>query len=79
MLYLGYLRNELLRRKRRTILTVTLEPEQSQDGEQGGGFGGGGFGGGGREVIQAKQSVITDLSKLGKPGEQFVLVSRRSR
>ncbi len=54
-----------------TDLTVTLEPE-SQDGAQGGSGGGGGFGGGGREVIQANQSVITDLSKLGKPGEQFV-------
>jgi putative ABC transport system permease protein len=54
-----------------TDLTVTLEPE-SQDGAQGGPAGGGGFGGGGREVIQANQSVITDLSKLGKPGEQFV-------
>ena len=28
--------------------------------------------GGGREVIQANQSVITDLSKLGKPGDKFV-------
>jgi putative ABC transport system permease protein len=57
-----------------TDLTVTLAPQQSQDGGQGGGFGGGGggFGGSGREVIQANQSVITDLSKLGKPGEQFV-------
>ena len=57
-----------------TDLTVTLEPEQSQGGGQGGFVpgGGGGFGGGGREVIQANQSVITDLSKLGKPGEQFV-------
>ena len=33
--------------------------------------GGGGFGGG-REVIEANQSVITDLSKLGKPGDKFV-------
>jgi len=105
MFYLGYLRNELARRKSRTILTVlglavgvslviavsalsrgldqaqakaldplssigtdltvTLAPE-SQDAA------GGGFGGGGREVIQANQSVITDLSKLGKPGERFV-------
>jgi putative ABC transport system permease protein len=51
-----------------TDLTVTLAP-QSQDSTQGGGFGGG-FGGG-REVIQANQSAITDLSKLGKPGAQF--------
>ena len=56
-----------------TDLTVTLAPEQDTGG-QGGGFGGGGggFGGGGREVIQANQSVITDLSKLGKPGDNFV-------
>jgi putative ABC transport system permease protein len=104
--FLAYLRNELVRRKSRTILTVlglavgvalviavsalsrgldqaqakaldplssigtdltvTLAP-QSQDAAQGGGFGGSG-----REVIQANQSVITDLSKLGKPGEKFV-------
>jgi putative ABC transport system permease protein len=49
-----------------TDLTVTLQPEQSQSQ---GGFGGGG---GGREVIQANQSVVTDLSKLGKPGTHFV-------
>jgi ABC-type antimicrobial peptide transport system permease subunit len=49
-----------------TDLTVTLAPSQ----DQGGGFGPGG-GGGGREVVQANSSVITDLSKLGKPGEQF--------
>ncbi len=58
-----------------TDLTVTLAPE-TQDASQGGGFGGGGggggFGGSGREVIQANQSVITDLSKLGKPGDKFV-------
>jgi ABC-type antimicrobial peptide transport system permease subunit len=53
-----------------TDLTVTLEP-QTQDQSQGGGFGPGG-GGSGREVIQANQSVITDLSKLGKPGTHFV-------
>ena len=29
-------------------------------------------GGGGRELIQANQSAITDLSKLGKPGTHFV-------
>jgi putative ABC transport system permease protein len=52
-----------------TDLTVTLAP-QTQDASQGGGFGGG-FGGSGREVIQANQSAITDLSKLGKPGTQF--------
>src|SRR3954453_13757423 len=54
-----------------TDLTVTLAP-QTQDASQGGGPAGGGFGGGGREVIQANQSVITDLSKLGKPGDKFV-------
>jgi putative ABC transport system permease protein len=47
-----------------TDLTVTLSPQQSQ-----GGFG---FGGGGnRDLIAANQSVITDLSKLGKPGTHF--------
>jgi putative ABC transport system permease protein len=53
-----------------TDLTVTLAP-QTQDTSQGGGPGGG-FGGSSREVIQANQSVITDLSKLGKPGDTFV-------
>ena len=104
MFYLRYLRNELLRRRTRTILTtlglavgvalviviaslaqgldkaqkkaldplssigtdltVTLAAQQDT--------GGGGFGGGGRELIQANQSAITDLSKLGKPGTHFV-------
>ena len=103
MFYLRYLRNELLRRRTRTILTtlglavgvalviviaslargldkaqekaldplssigtdltVTLAAQQDT--------GGGGFGGG-RELIQANQSAITDLSKLGKPGTHFV-------
>jgi ABC-type antimicrobial peptide transport system permease subunit len=49
-----------------TDLTVTLSPA-----EDSGGFGGPGGGGGGREVVQANSSVITDLSKLGKPGEKF--------
>jgi len=107
--YARYLRNELLRRRTRTIvtliglglgvalviaisslsngldraqkktlnplagigtdLTVTLAPQQNQ----GGGFGGpGGGGGASRDLIQANQSVITDLSKLGKPGTHFV-------
>lgn len=48
-----------------TDLTVTLAPSQ----DQGAAFGPGG--GGGRDVIQANSSVITDLSKLGEPGEQF--------
>jgi putative ABC transport system permease protein len=107
--YLRYLRNELLRRRGRTILTllglglgvalviaiaslsaglnraqkktldplggigtdltVTLSPQQNQGGFQGGPGGGGG---GGRDLIAANQSVITDLSKLGKPGTHFV-------
>jgi len=109
--YLRYLRNELVRRRARTIvtmlglgvgvalvivlsslsngldsaqsktldpladigtdLTVTLQPQQQSTG----GFGaGGGFAGGGanRDLIQANQSVVTDLSKLGKPGTHFV-------
>jgi ABC-type antimicrobial peptide transport system permease subunit len=46
-----------------TDLTVTLSPQQDT----------GGFGrGGGGEVVQANQSAVTDLSKLGKPGAQFV-------
>ena len=114
MFYVRYLRNELVRRRTRTIvtlvglglgvalviaisslsngldraqkktlnplagigtdLTVTLSPQQNQGG---GGFGGGGFGGGrgggtNRDLVQANQSVITDLSKLGKPGTHFV-------
>ena len=108
MFYLRYLRNELLRRRGRTVLTllglglgvalviaiaslsaglnraqkqtldplggigtdltVTLSPQQNQGGFQGGPGGGGG----GRDLIAANQSVITDLSKLGKPGTHFV-------
>jgi ABC-type antimicrobial peptide transport system permease subunit len=46
-----------------TDLTLTLSPQQDT----------GGFGrGGGGEVVQANQSAVTDLSKLGKPGTQFV-------
>lgn len=107
MFFLAYLRNELVRRKGRTILTllglaigvalviaiaglsrgldkaqkralnplssigtdltVTLAPQQQNGG---GGFGGG-FAGG-REVVQANQAAVTDLSKLGKPGQHFV-------
>jgi putative ABC transport system permease protein len=108
--YVRYLRNELVRRRARTILTllglglgvalviaissvsagldraqrqtldplagigtdltVTLSPTQ----DQGVGFAGPGGGGGpgNRDLIQANQSVITDLSKLGKPGQHFV-------
>jgi ABC-type antimicrobial peptide transport system permease subunit len=47
-----------------TDLTVTLSPQQDT-----GGFG---RGGGGGQVVQANQSAVTDLSKLGKPGTQFV-------
>ncbi len=108
MFYLRYLRNELLRRRARTVLTllglglgvalvvaissvskglddaqqqtlnplagigtdltVTLAPQQ----DQGGGFGGPGGGGGSRDLVRANQSVLTDLSKLGKPGAHFV-------
>ena len=106
MFYVRYLRNELFRRRTRTIvtllglgvgvalvialaslssgldraqkktlnpladigtdLTVTLQPQQNQAG-----FGFGGGGGGNRDLIAANQSVITDLSKLGKPGQHF--------
>jgi ABC-type antimicrobial peptide transport system permease subunit len=45
-----------------TDLTVTRAIEED----------GGPFGGGGRDLIEANQSVLTDLSKLGKPGERFV-------
>ncbi len=114
MFYLRYLRNELVRRRTRTILTalglglgvalviviagvssgldnaqkktlnpladigtdltVTLAPQQQSSGGFAGGFGGGGGGGGGanRDLVQANLSVVTDLSKLGKPGTHFV-------
>ena len=48
-----------------TDLTVT---RAAQDEAGGGPFGGGG----GRDVVEANQAVITDLSKLGKPGARFV-------
>jgi putative ABC transport system permease protein len=52
-----------------TDLTVTLAPQQDQTS----GFGPGGGGrGGSRDLIAANQSVLTDLSKLGKPGQHFV-------
>ena len=47
-----------------TDLTVTRAASQDQ--------GGGPFGGGGRDVVEANQAVITDLSKLGKAGTHFV-------
>ena len=59
-----------------TDLTVTLQPQEADTstgafaGPGGGAFPGGG--GGGREVLQANQAAITDLSKLGKPGTHFV-------
>jgi ABC-type antimicrobial peptide transport system permease subunit len=107
--YLRYIRNELVRRRARTILTVvglglgvalviviagvssgldkaqkktlnplagigtdltvTLTPAQQDTG----GFQGpGGGGGGNRDLVQSNLSVVTDLSKLGKPGTHFV-------
>jgi ABC-type antimicrobial peptide transport system permease subunit len=50
-----------------TDLTVTLSPQQQTSG-----FGGPGGGGRNRDLITANQSVLTDLSKLGKPGQHFV-------
>ena len=48
-----------------TDLTVTRTAQQDTGG---GPFGGGG----GRDVVEANQAVITDLSKLGKAGTHFV-------
>ena len=48
-----------------TDLTVTLSPDQSQSSF-------GGPGGGNRDLVRANLSVVTDLSKLGKPGTHFV-------
>ncbi|MGZ8783611.1 MAG: ABC transporter permease, partial [Gaiellaceae bacterium] len=50
-----------------TDLTVTRQAQDDQGG--GGPFGGGGAS---RDVVEANQAVITDLSKLGKPGTEFV-------
>jgi ABC-type antimicrobial peptide transport system permease subunit len=48
-----------------TDLTVTRTAEEDA--------GGGPFGGGGaRDVVEANRAVVTDLSKLGKAGTQFV-------
>jgi ABC-type antimicrobial peptide transport system permease subunit len=47
-----------------TDLTVTRSASEASDS-----FGGPG---GNREFVEANQSAITDLSKLGKPGERFV-------
>jgi putative ABC transport system permease protein len=49
-----------------TDLTVTRAPQQNA------GFGGPGGGGGFGDVVQSNSSVLTDLSKLGKPGAHFV-------
>ena len=49
-----------------TDLTVTRTAETGNSGLGGGGFGEAGA------LLQANQSVITDLSKLGKPGTHFV-------
>ncbi|MDX6483689.1 MAG: putative transport system permease protein, partial [Gaiellaceae bacterium] len=49
-----------------TALTVTRVAQQSQGGGGPGGPGGGG------DLVEANSSVVTDLSKLGKPGTQFV-------
>ena len=54
-----------------TDLTVTLAPQQDTSGFAGA-VGGGPGGGRNRDLIQANQSVLTDLSKLGKPGQHFV-------
>jgi putative ABC transport system permease protein len=54
-----------------TDLTVTLAPQTGGGGGFGGGGGGFGGGGGDGQVIQANSSVLTDLSKLGKPGQKF--------
>jgi len=56
-----------------TDLTVTLAPQQQSVGFGGPGGGPGGGGGGqNRDLIQSNLSVLTDLSKLGKPGQHFV-------
>ena len=46
-----------------TDLTVTLSPQQDTGGFRRGGGG---------QLIEANQSAVTDLSKLGKPGTHFV-------
>ena len=53
-----------------TDLTVTRVARTDTTGFGGGPFGGGG--GGNRDLLAANSSVITDLSKLGKPGQHFV-------
>ncbi len=51
-----------------TDLTVTRAAQDDQGGQGDGRFGGGAD----RDLLEANQSAITDLSKLGKPGEHFV-------
>jgi ABC-type antimicrobial peptide transport system permease subunit len=99
--YLRYLRAELVRRKGRTIVTLTglalgvglviaiaslsngLDRAQAATLDPLAGIGTdltvtraateeGGFPGGGRDLVEANSSVLTDLSKLGKPGDDFV-------
>jgi putative ABC transport system permease protein len=99
--YLRYLRAELVRRKGRTIVTLTgvalgvglviaiaslsngLDDAQKATLDPLAGIGTDlsvtraaeqdvGFPGGGRDLVEANRSVLTDLSKLGKPGEHFV-------
>ena len=53
-----------------TDLTVTLRRSRTRAAASAARRGG--RGGGNRDLIQANQSVITDLSKLGKPGTHFV-------
>ncbi len=112
MFYVRYLRNELVRRRTRTVvtlvglglgvalvvaiaslskgldraqrktldplagigtdLTVTLQPQQQRRSGFGGTFDPGGGRGGNRDLIRSNLSVLTDLSKLGKPGTHFV-------
>jgi hypothetical protein len=50
---------------------VTLAPSAAS-ADTNGGFPGGGRGSANRDLIQANQSAITDLSKLGKIGSHFV-------
>jgi hypothetical protein len=47
-----------------------LQPQQQDQTGLGGGFAG--RGGANRDLVRANQSVVTDLSKLGKPGTHFV-------
>jgi ABC-type antimicrobial peptide transport system permease subunit len=99
--YLRYLRAELVRRKGRTIVTLSglalavglviaiaslsngLDRAQKATLDPLAGIGtdltvtrdvpeDGMFPGAGRDLVEANRSVVTDLSKLGKPGDDFV-------